>query len=311
MPAYHVEKSIDIAASPQQVFQVVSDFRTWTTWSPWLIAEPDAQVTISTDSRSVGSIYAWNGEITGQGELEHKSLDSGKAIHDEIRFVRPFKSVAKVSFLLEPAKSGTRLTWTMDGSMPWFMFWMIPMMKTFIGMDYRRGLTMLKDLIESGSIPSKCTIHGIQPVTAVRMAGVVSSCSVEDVGKSMNDAFAKAKAEFTRLGLPLDGQGVSAYTKFRIREGIFEYISGYEIPQSLELKDTGELTVWNFPGGKAFRVEHTGCYRHLGNPWSAANQIVRFRKLKQLGCATFEIYRTKPGVGPEENAITDIYLPLK
>ena len=33
----------------------------------------------------------------------------------------------------------------MRGALPWFLFWMRPAMETFIGMDYERGLKMLKD----------------------------------------------------------------------------------------------------------------------------------------------------------------------
>ncbi|MEZ6097042.1 MAG: hypothetical protein R3C03_22940 [Pirellulaceae bacterium] len=95
-------------------------------------------------------------------ELEHKELINGRRVVDELRFLKPFKSICETSFELEPVSNGTRVTWNMDGAMPWFMFWMIPMMKTFIGMDYRRGLLMIKDLIETGSIPSQTEVLGIQ-----------------------------------------------------------------------------------------------------------------------------------------------------
>ena len=103
MPAYHVQRSIQINASPDKVFETVADYGTWTTWSPWLCAEPEAKVTVTDDAASVGSIYSWTGKVVGEGEIEHRKLEPGRLIEDEIRFLRPFKSTSHVDFELEPA----------------------------------------------------------------------------------------------------------------------------------------------------------------------------------------------------------------
>ena len=163
MSRYHVQRSIHINASPDKVFEVVSDYGTWTTWSPWLCAEPEAKVTVSEDSSSLGSIYAWKGELVGQGEIEHQRLEPGQLIEDEIRFLAPFKSVSNVSFELAPAGEATKVTWHMRGKLPWFLFWMKGQMEIFIGMDYDRGLKMLKESIETGQVLSNTNVHGVQP----------------------------------------------------------------------------------------------------------------------------------------------------
>lgn len=43
----------------------------------------------------------------------------------------------------------------MDGKLPYFMFFMVKMMKNWIGMDYERGLAMLKEFIETGEVISR------------------------------------------------------------------------------------------------------------------------------------------------------------
>ena len=77
MPAFEVQRSIVINAPPEKVFDTVVDFGTWTTWSPWLCAEPEAEVTVSEDPSSVGSTYEWTGEIVGAGIIEHRQLEPG------------------------------------------------------------------------------------------------------------------------------------------------------------------------------------------------------------------------------------------
>ena len=292
------------------MFEALADYRTWTTWSPWLIAEPEAKVTVSSNPSSIGSSYTWAGQVTGEGRIEHKKLEPNCLIEDDLNFLKPFKSYAKVVFRLNPFHDGTKVSWSMDSSLPWFMFWMVGMMKTFIGMDYMRGLAMLKEWIETGSITSKSIVHGIVQVGPVQMAGIASSCAVDQVGQSMEKAFGAAQAEFKRLGIAMDGEMISVYTEFRIREGVFEYISGYMIPASTRIPADSQLKVWSRPSGKAFRVEHAGSYRHLGNGWSVANQIARSKKLKQDRSGTYEMYRTVPPT-PEVELVTDIYLPLK
>ena len=311
MPKYHVAESIEIEASPEEVFDLVVDFNRWTTWSPWLIAEPDAKVTVTGDGTTIGDVYAWFGNVTGEGEVEHRVLERGKRIVDELRFIKPFKSVCEAGFQLAPTAKGTKLTWTMDGKMPFFMFWMIPMMKTFIGMDFRRGLLMIKDLQETGAIHSQCTVNESASVGPIRMAGIAAECSVKDVGISMEKAMQVADQEFKAAGLPMDGEMLAAYTKFKAAKGEFAYIVGYTIPAGTDVPSSSKLTTYDVPQTKAFHVKHVGPYKHLGNGWSVANQLVRFKKMKQAKCAALEIYRNSPCDTSENELDTDIYIPLR
>jgi hypothetical protein len=78
MPRFHVQRSIQLAAIPEQVFDRVVDFNSWTTWSPWLIAEPNAQVTVTDNVNDVGAVYAWKGNVVGAGEIEHQRIERPK-----------------------------------------------------------------------------------------------------------------------------------------------------------------------------------------------------------------------------------------
>jgi effector-binding domain-containing protein len=104
---------------------------------------------------------------------------------------------------------------------------------------------------------------------------------------------------------------IAVYTKFLIKEGVFEYLLGYMIPESLILPTQSSLREWRQGAGRALHVEHIGSYRHLGNAWSVANQIARHKKLKQCRTGTYEIYTTTPPQTPEALLQTDIYLPLR
>ncbi len=150
MPKYEVVEKIVVDADLARVKSVVRDFKQWEPWSPWLSAEPDCPLTYQPD----GSAYSWDGAIIGSGQMEVVS-ENEQAIDYKLSFFKPWKSVSDVSFRFAPVGQGTEVTWTMAGSLPFFLFFMKKMMKAWIGADYRRGLSKLKDYIETGAVPSK------------------------------------------------------------------------------------------------------------------------------------------------------------
>ena len=310
MPRFHVQKSTLIQADPQRVFDVVSDFDTWTTWSPWLCSEPNAKVTVSADSDSVGSLYAWEGELVGAGEIEHRRLESGRLIEDEIRFSKPFKSTSQVKFELSARDGHTELTWHMEGSLPFFLFWMKGMMQTMIGMDYDRGLRMVKDLIETGEVASQTRTKGIESVGPLRVIGIRKTCTIGDVGKSMEEAFCSAREIMSSAGLPADSDVVSVYHNCDFKQQTFDYTAGFAIASS-DVACPAGMSEWSIPNMQALAIEHIGKYQHLGNAWSAGHQHLRYKKMKPAKCGGYEIYRNDPATTKAAQLKTDVYLPLK
>ena len=309
MPKFHVSRSIDIDASPEKIFAVVSDFSTWKTWSPWLIAEPDANVTVSDDSASVGSSYAWDGQVTGAGEMIHRQLQAPERIVSEIRFLRPMQSVSQVSFDLRPQGSTTTLTWTMDGSLPWFMFWMVKMMDGWVGMDYERGLRMLKEWIETGEITSRVSVHGPTPVEAQRIVGVRRACPLRSIGNEMKTAIDDVSRTLAAAGRSPAGPLIAAYHDFNVGRQTVDFTVGYSIDGSSPVPEG--LSEWSAPASSAFHVEHVGSYDHLGNGWSVAQQHVRYKRLKSSKVAPYEVYRNTPDDTRPADLRTDIYIPLR
>ncbi len=309
MPAYDVRRSITINATQETVFDTVADYGTWTKWSPWLRIDPQADVTVTDNPNSVNSIYRWTGDVVGAGEIEHKQLQRPTQIDDEIRFLKPFKSVSNVGFELIPDGDGTKITWSMKGKLPWFLFWMTSSMETFIGMDYERGLKMLKELIETGEVLSKVDVLGVESIEPRRVIGVRDSCPVDDVGPTMNKAFEKAEEAVTGTPAATNRQMISVYHPCNLKLRKFEFTSGFSVPEGTQTP-TGLQEV-NLPAGRALRIRHTGRYENLGNAWSGAHQYARYKKIKLTKQAAYEVYVNCPDDTPEAELVTDIYLYVK
>jgi len=311
MPVWNVQKSIEIDAPVSKVYQIVSDYRTWTTWSPWLIAEPQANVDISDTSNQVGSSYHWRGSVVGEGRLEHLRLETDRLVEDRLDFIRPTKSKSKTGFKFEAIANRTKLVWWIDGNLPWYLFFLTPMIKTMVGMDYQRGLMMIKELAETGRITSSTEVLGIESIPPIRVAGLQAQSSVFNIEQSMEEMLVKLESEYQDQGMPKEGAMVAVYTRFKVKQGIFEYLLGRAIPDSLLIPTHSSLKEWKLPQARALHLRHIGSYKHLGNAWSIANRIADHQKLKLNRSASFEIYTNSPVDTPEESLQTDLYLPLR
>ncbi len=185
-------------------------------------------------------------------------------------------------------------------------------MEVFVGMDYDRGLAMLKDLVETGSSNSKLTFKGVKSFHATKYVGLRSQCNSSNLGQSMEKDFTqlmnfiREKAEDTAKGNPF-----SIYHEFDVMKGKVIYSACHpvnEIPKEIpENFYTGEL-----PKMKVYTVSHTGPYRHIGNAWSAAMMHQRAKKFKAAKkIPPMEVMHNSPKDTPEKELIAEILFAVK
>jgi len=55
--------------------------------------------------------------------MQITSEEENKIIKSDLQFLKPWKSFARVNFMLEPQGEGTKVSWTMESKLPFFMFW--------------------------------------------------------------------------------------------------------------------------------------------------------------------------------------------
>ncbi len=307
MPKTHVEKSISIAASAEKVKSVVSDFNHWKAWSPWFILEPETTVSVSSD----GKTQEWEGKRIGSGIIKVIS-ESDSMIRYNLAFLKPWKSEAKTDFIIEKIdENTTNLTWTMDGSLPFFMFWMKPMMERLIGMDYDRGLLMLKDYIEKGTVESKLMFLGQSDYAGCKFVGVKSECTIDNIGEVMSADFKKLMEFASANKDNVTNEVFSIYHKFDFPKNKVIYTSGIGVKSEQQNLPTG-LFNGSLPATKIQTVRHIGPYELSGNGWSAIMAMDRakeFKKDKKI--PPMEFYRNSPMETEAKDLISDICMAIK
>lgn len=308
MPKMHIERSVLINAPIEKVFKNVSDFHTWTDWSPWLVTEPEAKVTVRED----GKFYSWEGDIVGAGEMTISNEVENTSVDYDLQFLKPWKSQAKVSFKMKQEGEGVRLSWDMDSSLPFFLFWMKKMTEAFIGNDYERGLTMLKDYTENGAVPHKITVKGMQDYKGGKYIGIKRDVATKDIPKYMSEDFKKL-LEYT-MGSHADkmeGAGFSIYHKWDMVTGQASYtacVPMSEIPSDLP---SGVIT-GSVPATKVHVIHGKGPYRFTGNIWSAQYMRQRGKKFKaNKGVDPMEVYLNSPMDTQENDLETEVLFAVK
>ena len=150
---YSVSRSTTIKASDSIVYNNIADFNEFYKWNPWAKMEPTATTKISGTVAQVGHLYEWVGKETGEGYMKIKEIKPNSFVDIELKFIKPFESLADTRFDISTETDGTKVTWTMSGENNIISKWMCVFvsMDKMIGKDFESGLQSLKEKSETGN----------------------------------------------------------------------------------------------------------------------------------------------------------------
>lgn len=154
---FRIERSKVIAASAQDIFSLIDDFRNWALWSPYEKLDLKMPRTFSSPSHGKGASYAWESKGRGGvGRMEILESVASSKVVIELVFAKPMKARNEAQFILTPQGRATRVTWIMTGrhtALSKLMHKVLGLDK-MIARDFETGLADLKYAIEDRSIPA-------------------------------------------------------------------------------------------------------------------------------------------------------------
>lgn len=155
--AYHVERSLAIAAPPDRVFGVLNDLHRFAGvlvffGSPWEKSDPNMRKSFGGPAAGVGQSLAWDGnKDVGAGTMTIEESVPGQKVGIKLEFAKPMKSTAACALTLANAPAGSIVTWSMDGKHNFIgkAFGVFMDMDKMLGADIEKGLALLKTVAES------------------------------------------------------------------------------------------------------------------------------------------------------------------
>jgi len=149
---YTVTRDTTINKSKEEVFAYVKMLKNQNEWGPWSKKDPNMQQEYRGTDGQAGFVVSWKGNAeTGEGEQEIKKVTDSQ-LETELRFKKPFEATANSTIATAPAgEDQTKVTWTLNGSMPRPMNLMLLVMSMDkeVGKDFAEGLATLKAKMEA------------------------------------------------------------------------------------------------------------------------------------------------------------------
>jgi len=309
--SYQARRSLLMNVDRERVFDKVRDLKSWRSWSPWLMHEPDAKLEYSSDTDSEGAHYSWDGARVGAGKLIHTRLDQPNRIEQRIEFVRPFKSVAKVWWEFEAKDGQTEVTWGMEGRMPFLLRFMTPTTCGMIANDYELGLAMLRrELDETAEAPviEFAGERDFEPRTVLTLA---FEGPTDELGEVMGKGFTRLSAALEAAGGSVAGRPFAAYHKVDIKARQVQ--CDMAVPVAKPITASDDLVVKTLGGGKYFKVTQRGSYDFLELTWYSAISHLRMAKIKMdKSRPSLEVYENDPcSVEQKNELLTALFIPIK
>jgi Polyketide cyclase / dehydrase and lipid transport len=144
-------KDIVINKPQADVFNYIKYLKNQQNYSKWATLDPNMKNEFRGTDGAPGFVNAWEGnKKVGKGEQEILAVSDGR-LETELRFEKPFKSVAKATMTAEAAGStATKVTWGFTSKMnyPMNVMKLFMNMSEMVGKDFTIGLNNLKTVME-------------------------------------------------------------------------------------------------------------------------------------------------------------------
>jgi hypothetical protein len=154
---FQVQRSVTIQSSADRIFPLIEDLRRLNTWNPFVQKDPDSKGTYSGPARGKGASYAFEGGSGGSGRIEILDTTAPSRVAMRLTMIKPLAAENDIAFILDPQGSTTRVTWAMDGQVPFIgkVLHMFIDMDRMVGREFEAGLADLKAQAEKSASASR------------------------------------------------------------------------------------------------------------------------------------------------------------
>ncbi len=147
---FEVQRSASIRAPADKIFPLINDLRAFNTWNPFDKKDPSIKGSYSGPESGKGATYAFESRQAGSGRIEIAEAAPPSRVTMRLVMSKPIAADNRVQFTLQPQGDATRVTWAMDGDVPFVgkIIHLFVDMDRMVGQEFAAGLADLKTQAE-------------------------------------------------------------------------------------------------------------------------------------------------------------------
>ncbi len=309
---YTVKRSIEINIPVETAYFIASDFDYRSRWDPWLSMDPDAEVSIIGESKTVGSGYTWDGELIGSGKLTIKELDKNKKIISDLEFFNPRPGKAEVIWNFSEKNEKTLATWSIMGNLSYPVERLMGLfMDKILGSDLEKGIESFKLLCEE---PGLILLPRTGEIGKKEMPGrgvltMLRETNLSEIGLVLGECYGQMMSYAKENNASLTGAPFAIYLTYNRENGDMKLMPG--IPVGKKLLSKGDIKYQEFDPTRVVYASHFGPYPTISITYDAIGEYLKINKIEAAG-NPWEEYVTDPGSVDSEYLIeTIVYFPVK
>lgn len=277
--------------------------------------EPSAIKSKWTNKLIVDSIEEWDWKIIGSWKQKVSQIKENEYISFELEFYKPMKDKSSADIKISKSWNSVNVSWSYNWSLPFFLFFLKSKIKSFVEMDFQRGLIMLKELCESWKLETSSEVIGLKTFPKQYYIALEDTCDGSEMQKSMKNTFWALLKLFEEKKYDIVWNAYAEYLKSNLVKNIFTYRACF--PVSEETYNKIELNAPYLkditPEFKSHVIRHHGDYKFM---WNARSLEYMYPKWHGIQVTQkkhpLEVYIIWPHNEQDTTKYqTDIYIPLK
>ncbi len=150
---YRVERSADIAAPADVVFEMTADLKNFDKWSPWNELDATMKKTYGDKTSGVGATYEWSGNSeVGKGRMTVTEVRAPTTLRIKLDFLEPMAGEAMSGWdFTSGGDSKTTARWWVEGKNDFMgkAFGLFMDMDAMLGGTYEKGLKKLGEVAKT------------------------------------------------------------------------------------------------------------------------------------------------------------------
>lgn len=244
----------------------------------------------------IGSWHSWEGnKEVGKGKQEVTAV-TDNSVDMKLTMLKPMESQMDVNFALGDTSGGTKVTWTMNGKMPYPFnaFSLFMNMDKMIGKDFETSLAGLKTMAEEAAAHPPMPQYEIKEINFEPKQYVTKRATVKlaEIGPFFGKNIPEVFAAIGKAGLQPAGRASAIYYKWDMQKQETDMAIAVPVAAGTKIPSIKGLEPAKVEG-KALELVYWGNYDKMAAAYGALDNYCKEKNLQHTDMA-IEEYVTEP-----------------